>query len=133
MFQRMERRGLGDALHEVVVSHEIVVLLGKVFRHLTNESLPTIWKAVGLATERDDIISIGGEPGEMHLLVYLQIAHQSLEGLSLRGTADEVHARLKLRPLPGEALQASAYLCALFQYRDLIAILGQYHATRQTA
>ena len=51
--------------------------------------------------------------------------------LTLGGTADEVHARLKTGAATGETLQAAAYLDTLLQHRHLKAVLRQDDATRE--
>ena len=129
----VERRGIGDILDKVVIPHEIVVLGREIRRHLPDEGFSAVGKGIPPAAQGHDIIAPGVELREPHRPVNLQVPHEPVQRLPMRGTADEVHACLELCATPGETLQAAPCLPALFQDGDGIAVLRQDDSRGQSA
>ena len=133
MIQRVHRRGTGHLVYEVEIPLEGVALLGEVTAHLVDERLTAVGETEVLATERHDVIARRIELRQGDVLSDLEERQQTVERLPLTGTADEVHARLELSPSAGEALQASAHLCPLFQNGHVEALSRQNHSARQAS
>ena len=129
----MERRCTGHLVHQIVIVHQGVALLGEVLAHLLDERLPTVGETEMLAAERHHVIARRIKLRQGNVGLHLDEVQQPVKRLSFAGAAYEVHARLELAASAGEALQASAYLHPLFEHRHLIAVPRQDDATRESS
>ena len=131
--QGMQRGGTCHALDEVEIAHQVVALLREIFGQRLDECLTTRGEAELLSVERHHIIASRIQTTQTDVVEHTQIAQQTVQHLSFVGTAHEVHARLELRALTGEALQTATHLRTLLEYGHIVTVTAEDQSARQAA
>ena len=129
--QRVKRRSASHHFYQVEIATHLIALVREVLRQGLDKCLTTIGKTEPLTIERYDVIALTIQTTQTDIIHHTKITQQTVQNLSLVGTANEVHACLKLHALTMEALQTASHLSPLFENGHIVAVATEYQSTRQ--